>query len=76
MRREEGQFLHAFLPQVQQRGGVNHGDGEAAQPLPVPGGEVLCRAAVIPLEDRRVAHGKAGEDVTSCCGKLAVSPAG
>lgn len=49
--REEGQLLHAFLPQIQQHGGVNHGDGEAAQSVPVAGGEVLCRPAVISLED-------------------------
>lgn len=54
VRREEGQFLHAFLPQIQQHGGVNHGNGEAAQPAALPGGEVLCRPAVISLEDRSV----------------------
>lgn len=76
VRREEGQFLHAFLPQVQQHGGVNHGDGEAAQTVAVPGGEVLCRSAVIPLQESRVAHGNLGDDVTSHFQKADRSPAG
>lgn len=78
MRREERQFLHPFLPQVQQHGGVDHGDGEAAQPVPVPvpGGEVLCRPAVIPLEDRTVARGNLGDEVTSCPQEAGRSPAG
>ncbi len=33
MRREEGQLAGRLLPQVQQEGGVNHGDGEAALAL-------------------------------------------
>lgn len=71
MRREEGQFLHAFLPQIQQNGGVNHGNGEAAQSVPVPGGEVLCRSAVISLQDKRAhTQGHVYDDVTSCCQKV------
>lgn len=48
---EEGQLLHALLPQVQQQGGVDHGDGEAAQAAPLPGGEVLRRPAVVSLQE-------------------------
>lgn len=48
---EEGQRLHALLPQVQQQGGVDHGDGEAAQAAPLPGGEVLGRPAVVSLQE-------------------------
>lgn len=54
VRGEEGQPLHPFLPQIQQHGGVDHGHGEAAQPVTVPGGEVLGRPTVVSLRDGRM----------------------
>jgi len=45
----ESQPRRLLLPQVDQEGGVDHGDGEAAHPLPVLGGEVVGRPAVEPL---------------------------
>lgn len=49
VRREEGQLLHAFLPQIQQHGGVDHGHWEAAQPVAVASGEILCCSPIVPL---------------------------
>lgn len=53
MRRVEGQLLHALLPQVQQQGGVHHGNRVAAPLVAVAGGEVLGRTAVVALRDGR-----------------------
>lgn len=50
MRGVEGQLLGTLLAQVQQHGGVHHGNGVAAKPMAVLGREVFRSAAVVSLK--------------------------
>ena len=49
VRRVEGQLGRPLSPQGYQKGGVDHGDTEAAPALAVLGREVVGRAAVVAL---------------------------
>lgn len=49
VRRVEGQGSTASAPQVQQEGGVHHGDRKAALPLPFTDGNVLRGPSVVAL---------------------------
>ena len=48
----EGQLPAGVAPQVQQEGAMNHGNGEAAQPLPLPDWLVVGGALVVALRVR------------------------
>lgn len=50
MRRVEGELTGRLLPQVQQEGGVNHGNGEAALTLLSADGHVGRRPLIITLQ--------------------------
>lgn len=49
MGRVKGQLPGRLLPEVNQQGGVNHGDGKAASSHLLPDGDVGWRALVVAL---------------------------
>lgn len=51
MRRVEGQVPGCRLPQVDQEGGVHHGDCKAAPAVPLADGDVGRRALVVALQE-------------------------
>lgn len=73
MRRVEGQLLAGFPPQVQEEGAVHHGNGEAAEPLPLPDWLVVRGSLVVALRVGKEALNQGCEPTCGRkCGKTAM----
>lgn len=66
----EGQLPAGLAAQVQEEGAVHHGNGEAAEPLPLPDGLVVRGSLVVALRVSEEVHNRECAPTCGHVGKL------